>query len=75
MGDRAVGDYYDENNGYTYMWQVQQDIPALVQLMGGKQKFENRLDQLFREGLDRSKPEFWSKFPDATGLGRTIFNG
>lgn len=61
-------DYYDENNGYTYMWQVQQDIPALVQLMGGKQKFENRLDQLFREGLDRSKPEFWSKFPDATGL-------
>jgi predicted alpha-1,2-mannosidase len=29
---------------------------------------EQRLDQLFREGLDRSKPEFWSKFPDATGL-------
>ncbi|MBX3256758.1 MAG: GH92 family glycosyl hydrolase [Chitinophagaceae bacterium] len=61
-------DYYDENNGYTYLWQVQQDIPALIGLMGGKLQFEQRLDQLFREGLDRSKPEFWSKFPDATGL-------
>lgn len=61
-------DYYDENNGYTYLWQVQQDIPSLINLMGGKKSFENRLDQLFREGLDRSKQEFWCKFPDATGL-------
>jgi len=61
-------DYYDENNGYTYLWQVQQDIPALISLMGGKHKMELRLDQLFREGLDRPKPEFWCKFPDATGL-------
>ncbi len=65
MGGR---DYYDENNGWTYMWQVQQDIPGLVNLMGGKKPFEARLDQLFREGLDRSKYAFWSKFPDATGL-------
>lgn len=65
MGGR---DYYDENNGWTYMWQVQQDIPALIDLNGGKAAFEARLDQLFREGLDRSKYEFWSKFPDATGL-------
>lgn len=65
MGGR---DYYDENNGYTYMWQVQQDIPGLIALMGGRKAFENKLDQLFREGLDRSKYEFWSKFPDATGL-------
>ncbi len=61
-------DYYDENNGYTYMWQVQQDIPSLVNLIGGKNAFENKLDQLFREGLDRSKQDFWCKFPDATGL-------
>jgi predicted alpha-1,2-mannosidase len=65
MGGR---DYYDENNGYTYMWQVQQDIPGLIGLMGGRDAFERKLDQLFREGLDRSKYEFWSKFPDATGL-------
>ncbi|MBV4357430.1 GH92 family glycosyl hydrolase [Pinibacter aurantiacus] len=61
-------DYYDENNGWTYMWQVQQDIPGLIGLMGGRDSFELRLDQLFREGLDRSKYEFWAKFPDATGL-------
>jgi predicted alpha-1,2-mannosidase len=61
-------DYYDENNGWTYMWQVQEDIPGLITLMGGKKAFEERLDQLFRENLGRSKYEFWSKFPDATGL-------
>lgn len=60
-------DYYDENNGWTYLWQVQQDIPGLIRLMGGKTAFEARLDQLFREGLDRTKNEYWYKFPDATG--------
>ncbi|MES2277869.1 MAG: GH92 family glycosyl hydrolase [Bacteroidota bacterium] len=64
MGGR---DYYDENNGWTYLWQVQQDIPGLVNLMGGKAPFEAKLDQLFREPLGRSKHDFWAKFPDATG--------
>ena len=61
-------DYYDENNGWTYLWQVQQDIPSLVNLMGGTKNFETRLDQLFREGLDMSKSAFWNKFPDASSL-------
>jgi len=65
MGGR---EFYDENNGWTYLWQVQENIPALVQLMGGRKAFENRLDELFRADLGRSKYEFWSKFPDATGL-------
>lgn len=65
MGGR---DYYDENNGWTYLWQVQQDIKGLVSLMNGKDGFEQKLDQLFHEGLDRSKYEFWAKFPDATAL-------
>lgn len=65
MGGR---DYYDENNGWTYLWQVQEDIPGLVNLMGGKDAFQAKLDQTFREGLGRSKYEFWAKFPDATGL-------
>jgi predicted alpha-1,2-mannosidase len=65
MGGR---EYYDENNGYTYKWQVQHDIPGLISLMGGKKQFEVELDQLYREGLGRSKYEFWAKFPDATGL-------
>jgi predicted alpha-1,2-mannosidase len=67
-GGTGGRDYYDENNGWTYLWQVQQDIPGLISLMGGKQAFEKRLDQLFREGLGRSRYEFWNKFPDATGL-------
>jgi predicted alpha-1,2-mannosidase len=61
-------DYYDENNGWTYLWAVQEDIPGLIGLMGGRQAFVSRLDQLFRAGLGRSKQEFWNKFPDATGL-------
>jgi predicted alpha-1,2-mannosidase len=68
--DGGVGgrDYYDENNGWTYLWQVQEDIPGLITLMGGKKAFEEKLDRLFREDLGRSKYEFWNKFPDATGL-------
>ncbi|RFM28500.1 GH92 family glycosyl hydrolase [Deminuibacter soli] len=65
MGGR---EYYDENNGWTYLWQVQQNIPGLIDLMGGKQAFEKRLDQLYREQLGMSKYAFWNKFPDATGL-------
>ncbi|WP_423127074.1 GH92 family glycosyl hydrolase [Gaoshiqia sp. Z1-71] len=65
MGGR---DYYDENNAYTYQWQVQHDIQGLVQLMGGPENFRANLDQLFRENLGRPKYQFWAKFPDATGL-------
>ncbi|MFC2123491.1 GH92 family glycosyl hydrolase, partial [Bacteroidota bacterium] len=61
----SSGDYYNENNGWGYLWYVQHDISGLIELMGGK---ERRLDQLFREGLDRSKSQFWVKFPDQTGL-------
>lgn len=61
-------DYYDENNGWTYMWQVQHDIPSLIKLMGGKRPFEQKLDELFRANLGREKKLFWVKFTDATGL-------
>jgi predicted alpha-1,2-mannosidase len=67
-GGSGGRDYYDENNGWTYMWQVQEDVDGLIGLMGGRRVFEARLDQLFREGLGRSKSDFWYKFPDATGL-------
>jgi predicted alpha-1,2-mannosidase len=67
-GGRGGRDYYDENNGWTYLWQVQHNMKGLIGLMGGKIAFESRLDQLFREPLGHSKNEFWYKFPDATGL-------
>jgi predicted alpha-1,2-mannosidase len=65
MGGR---DYYDENNGYTYTWDVQQDFSGLIALMGGTVKAEVNLDQLFREPLGRSKYEFQAKFPDSTSM-------
>jgi predicted alpha-1,2-mannosidase len=65
MGGR---DYYDENNGYTYTWDVMQDFNGLIQLMGGTAKASANLDQLFREPLGRSKYEFQAKFPDSTSM-------
>jgi predicted alpha-1,2-mannosidase len=67
-GGHAGNDYYNENNGWSYRWNVQQDIKGFTELMGGPDKLEQNLDQLFREGLDRSKPVFWEKFPDQTGM-------
>ena len=65
MGGR---DYYDENNGYTYTWDVAQDFDGLIKMMGGVEKAEAILDQLFREPLGRSKYEFQAKFPDSTSM-------
>jgi predicted alpha-1,2-mannosidase len=65
MGGR---DYYDENNGYTYTWDVAQDFNGLIEMMGGTAKAEANLDQLFREPLGRSKYEFQAKFPDSTSM-------
>ncbi|WP_316789813.1 GH92 family glycosyl hydrolase [Pedobacter frigoris] len=65
MGGR---DYYDENNGWTYLWQVQHDVKGLIGLFGSVNSFENKLDQLYREPLGRSKYELWAKFPDFTGI-------
>lgn len=66
-GGKGFRDYYDENNGWTYAWQVQQDIDGLIDLLGGKQKAVERLDQLFREPLGVSKQEYLFNAPDATG--------
>jgi predicted alpha-1,2-mannosidase len=65
MGGR---DYYDENNGYTYTWDVGHDYAGLIQMMGGAQRAEANLDNLFREPLGRSKYEFQGKFPDSTAM-------
>jgi predicted alpha-1,2-mannosidase len=65
MGGR---DYYDENNGWTYLWSVQQDVLGLQNLMGGRAIFEQRLDQMFREDLGRTPYELYARFPDFTGV-------
>ncbi len=60
-------DFYDENNGWTYAWQVQHDVDGLINLLGGKKSAEERLDQLFREPLDVPKQKYLLDAPDATG--------
>jgi predicted alpha-1,2-mannosidase len=65
QGGRA---YYDENNAYTYNWDVLHDFAGLFELMGGHKAAEGRLDEMFREGLGRSKYEFFAKFPDSTAM-------
>lgn len=37
---------YTEANAWQYTWHVQHDIPGLIDLMGGKEEFEVRLDSL-----------------------------
>jgi len=66
-GGMGARDYYDENNGWTYRWDVQHNIADLIDLMGGSEKFINNLDQTFREPLGRSKYEFYAQLPDQTG--------
>ncbi len=67
-GGQGGRDYTTENNAFTYDWDVQHDLQGLVELMGGRDQAEAKLDQLFRESIGRSKYDFWYKFPDASGL-------
>jgi len=43
----TAGGDYTEGNAWQYMWSVQQDPDGLVNLMGGKDSFANKLDSLF----------------------------
>jgi predicted alpha-1,2-mannosidase len=64
MGARA---YYGENNAWIYCWDVQHNIPDLIDLMGGNEAFVNNLDAMFTEPLGRSKYAFYAQLPDHTG--------
>ena len=50
-GGMGARDYYGENNGWTYRWDVQHNVADLIDLMGGRKDFLENLDQLFREKL------------------------
>ena len=66
-GGMGARDYYDENNGWTYIWQPYHAFDDLIKMMGGNEKFDNKLDRLFTEGLGKSKWQYYSTMPDATG--------
>jgi len=67
-GGPGFREYYDENNAWTYAWDVQHDIAGLTELLGGKQAAEERLDQLFREPLGMRKREFALHGSNSTGM-------
>ncbi len=67
--------YYAENNAWTWNFSVQQNIPGLIQLLGGEQAFVERLDRLFNEPTRISKWQFMGQFPDATGLNGMFVAG
>ena len=67
-GGRGYRNYYDENNGWTYAWDVKHDINGLTELLGGKQAAQNRLDQLFREDLGIRTNDFYIDGSNSTGM-------
>lgn len=36
-----------ESNGWQYMWSVQHDVDGLMELVGGKERFAQKLDSMF----------------------------
>lgn len=66
-GGLGARDYYDENNGFVYRWDVQHNVADLVQLIGGNERFTSALDSLFNIPLGMSKWQFYSFLPDHTG--------
>lgn len=66
-GGMGAREYYGENNAWVYRWDVQHNIPDLIKLMGGPERFCAELDGMFAEELGRSKFEFYAMLPDHTG--------
>ena len=66
-GGMGAREYYGENNGWIYRWDVPHNIADLIKLMGGRDKFVANLDQTFREPLGKSKYAFYAQLPDHTG--------
>lgn len=66
-GGLGARDYYDENNGFIYRWDVQHNIADLIDLIGGNDVFTAALDSMFNTPLGMSKWQFYSFLPDQTG--------
>jgi predicted alpha-1,2-mannosidase len=66
-GGQGARDYYDENNAYTYRWDVPHNPADLIQLTGSSENFVNYLNGTFRESLGKSKFDFYAQLPDQTG--------
>jgi predicted alpha-1,2-mannosidase len=66
-GGPGARDYYDENNGYVYRWDVQHNIGDLIALLGGNEAFTNALEDMYNTPYGMSRWEFYNILPDHTG--------
>lgn len=66
-GGIGAREAYDENNGWTYRWDVQHNLADLARLMGGREAMAHELDRTFAEPMGRGKREFYQQLPDQTG--------
>ena len=66
-GGKGAREYYDENNGWIYRWDVPHNPADLIKLMGSAEIFASNLNQTFREPLGKGKNEFYAQLPDHTG--------
>jgi putative alpha-1,2-mannosidase len=67
-GGQGGREYFAELNSWIYTWYVSHDIQGLINLMGGRNNFNNKLDNLYTEQYQIPKYNFFSQFPDQTGL-------
>ena len=67
-GGQGGRDYTTEVDSWIYTFHVQHDVAGLIALIGGRDKFNEKLDRLFVEQYETSKYHFLGQFPDATGL-------
>lgn len=67
-GGFAGEGYFAEGNSWIYTWHVQHDVQGLINLMGGEEKFLDKLNQLFVVSHRNDKLQFLAQFPDMTGL-------
>ncbi|WP_263351995.1 GH92 family glycosyl hydrolase [Acidicapsa acidisoli] len=67
-GGQGGRDYFTEVDSWIYTFNVQHDPSGLIQLFGGRDAFNAKLDRLFVEQYGTSKFSFLGQFPDATGL-------
>lgn len=59
------GSDYTEGNAWQYLWLAPQDVNGLIELLGGKEPFADKLDQLFKVEVGVSGEE---ASPDISGL-------
>ena len=67
-GGHGARNYFTENNAWTYIWDVQHNLPHLRELLGGPEGMAQRLDEMLNTGVG-DRVHYVSAMPDgSTGM-------